>query len=155
MFGGDGNDQMDGEEGNDILAGEAGSDVLTGGDGNDAFVFDVSVDTVSGASYLDDDPGRVTVDVITDFEHGYILEENDALVFNTGGELSTASELDDYVTVQEQGTDIIIYFDRDGMDNDPRLPPEDAIVLVDAGSGIGAINSLEDMVFANMTIDVI
>jgi uncharacterized protein len=49
LYGGDGNDHLDGQDGNDLLDGGAGGDVLIGGLGNDTFVVDSAGDRVSEA----------------------------------------------------------------------------------------------------------
>jgi hypothetical protein len=88
---------------------------------------------------------------VTDFQHGYLLEENDTLVFNVdslyyyyddnGVEseqslnsydcyVDTADELDYFVTVREvgpNGTDVAIWFDSQGADYGDETPnPDDA-----------------------------
>lgn len=190
MYGEDGYDLMDGGAGYDTLSGGEGSDTLTGGEGNDRFEFDVTtVENHWVGKYQSwvDSKYQDSVDVVTDFHHGYYLEENDTLVFNVNSgkldrmgpdvenvqanynffdhDIDTAQELDKYVTVREVGpggTDVAIWFDSQGFDfgvedqwGDSRTPNEDIIVLVGVGTGLGLINSLDDLVEANYNIEVV
>jgi Ca2+-binding RTX toxin-like protein len=175
MLGGDGRDYLDGGDGVDILEGGAGDDVLvggsnntaglfansseilTGGDGDDRFVFDVIID--GDTSHLDqvyDKAEDISEDIITDLQCTFKGDDfNDGLIFRVSGdmEVDTVAELDEYVTVQQEGADVIIFFDRDGLDNDPRNPPEDRIILenFDVASNI---NSLQALVEFNVYVDV-
>jgi Ca2+-binding RTX toxin-like protein len=49
LYGGTGNDRLDGQDGNDLLDGGTGGDALIGGLGNDTFVVDSAGDRVSEA----------------------------------------------------------------------------------------------------------
>jgi Ca2+-binding RTX toxin-like protein len=53
IFGGGGNDKLDGKAGNDFLDGEGGEDTLTGGDGNDLFDGSIGDDTLDGGAGSD------------------------------------------------------------------------------------------------------
>jgi len=159
-------DLLEGGAGNDILVGGEGCDTLIGGLGNDRFVFDVSIQKVETSditfhrSWLDGDPETVTVDVVADFTSGYLLDENDTLVFRVGSDdllhgVDTIGKLERYLTVREYGNDVVIFFDRDGLGNDPRDPIEDVIVLQGVGTGLGLIDSLDAMVAANLNVEVL
>ena len=50
LYGGDGNDQLDGQAGDDYLYGQAGNDLLNGGDGQDWIVGDLGDDILSGGA---------------------------------------------------------------------------------------------------------
>jgi hypothetical protein len=175
LFGEDGIDILEGGNGDDVLVGGAnnhenpfgfappvwgnlGAEILTGGDGNDAFVFDVIIE--GETSHLDqvyDKAQDISTDIITDFQCTWKGDAyNDGLIFRVSGDdsVDTVAELDEYVIVQEEGDDVIIYFDRDGLDNDPRNPPEDKIILEDFATGTGEINSLLKLVQFNVYVDV-
>lgn len=67
LRGGQGDDEISGGSGNDFLSGDAGIDELTGGAGIDRFVF------IAGGSLIGPDNSRlggITLDTVTDFEHG-------------------------------------------------------------------------------------
>ena len=51
--------------------------------------------------------------------------------------------------------DVVILFDRDGLDNDPRAPLEDVIVFAGVGSGSGLIDSLQALVQAHWNVEVV
>jgi len=157
-----------GGDGDDVLHGGEGSDTLVGGSGNDRFVFEVSIEKSFGAgsagvlhkSWLDGDVLARTVDVVADFTSGFLLDENDTLVFRIGSDdllhgVDTAQELDGYVTVCEIGDAVVIFFDRDGLGNDPRDPIEDVIVLQGVATGLGLIDSFDAMVAANLNVEVL
>ncbi len=80
-------------------------------------------------------------------------------------QVDTAEELDKYVTVRETGANlenVTIWFDSQGTDKgvedqwgDSRTPVEDTIILVGVGTGLGLINSLDDLVEANYKVEVL
>jgi len=163
--GGFGDDLLIGGDGWDEVAGQEGSDTLIGGSGNDRFVFDVTVadstspdGSVRNKSWLDSDAETFSVDVVTDFTVGYV-NDDDTLVFRLAGDgadrIHSAAQLDDYVTVREFGHDVVIIFDKDGLDNDPRAPLEDVIVFAGVGSGSGLIDSLQALVQAHWNVEVV
>jgi len=109
IFGGESDDMLSGDAvdnnlvgsgGNDILIGGGGSDMLTGGTGADQFVYK-SINDVT--------------DTITDFNaaEGDVLDIRDVLVG-----YSDASNIDDFVKLQDNGSSTTVMVNPDGMDPD-------------------------------------
>ncbi|MDB2407985.1 hypothetical protein N9W17_05660 [Jannaschia sp.] len=88
LFGGTGNNVVDGQGGDDRIDGGIGRDTLTGGDGADVFVF------ASGSG----------ADTITDFEIG-----SDRVEFDFDG-ISRVRELVRSTDVSQEGDDVVIDF---------------------------------------------
>jgi len=149
IYGRDGNDELNGEAGDDFLYGESGNDTIVGGEhddtmigghGADKFVFSVTIGA-EGGSWLDSFEVSST-DEILDPEYIDILyfEVNDPMI-------TTVADLDAYVMVVDNGTDVMIYFDRDGGDRSWTGDAEDLIILRDMGIAPGAegISSLVEL----------
>lgn len=86
IYGGAGNDTIDGNIGNDILVGGAGYDTLTGGLGNDYLDGGMGIDTLIGSEGSD----RYTIDNVGD-----TVSETNANA-NAGGVDLVNSYLDAY-----------------------------------------------------------
>jgi len=125
IYGRDGNDELNGEAGDDFLYGESGNDTIVGGEhddtmigghGADKFVFSVTIGA-EGGSWLDSFEVSST-DEILDPEYIDILyfEVNDPMI-------TTVADLDAYVMVVDNGTDVMIYCDRDGGTGAGRVMP--------------------------------
>jgi hypothetical protein len=112
---------------------------MIGGQGNDTFVFKVHAEGAN-ISWVDS-LGIVSEDCVVDPEAGDILRFNVDL-----GGVNTAAELDDYVFVVDDGTDVTIFFNRDG-DGSWTGDAEDSIVLKGMGIAPGAagIDSLVEL----------
>jgi len=148
IYGRDGNDELNGEAGDDFLYGESGNDTIVGGEhddtmigghGADKFVFSVTIGA-EGGSWLDSFEVSSTAEIL-DPEYIDILyfEVNDPMI-------TTVADLDAYVMVVDNGTDVMIYFDRDG-DRSWTGDAEDLIILRDMGIAPGAegISSLVEL----------
>jgi Ca2+-binding RTX toxin-like protein len=68
LLGGNGSDDLNGGDGTDTLFGGDGVDFLTGGAGNDIFIGEINATKVSSNN------GAISLDVITDFAAGDILD---------------------------------------------------------------------------------
>jgi Ca2+-binding RTX toxin-like protein len=107
LFGGIGNDRLEGgagadhlfgDEGNDDLDGGEGADELVGGVGNDTYVVDNSGDTVRELT----DEGKDTVEASIDYTLGANLEN--LTPTGTALLLGTGNELDNVLTASEAGS---------------------------------------------------
>jgi Ca2+-binding RTX toxin-like protein len=144
LRGGDGNDVLNGGTDNDTLVGGEQDDTMTGGAGADRFYFDVSLGAgpngTTDWSYMDSLPLTST---------DYILDPEliDILHFNVdNAAITSAALLDPFVKVVDNGTDVTIWFDRDG-DESWTGDAEDSIVLRGMGIAPGAsgIDSLVEL----------
>ncbi len=116
ISGGYGNDVLIGGTGNDILYGGLGNDILNGESGNDTLYAGAGTDTLTGGTgvdtfrFMSDDTGLGT-NTITDFQDGAggdVLDITDVLLGYDG------SNLDEFVTLQDVGSDTHVLVDRDG-----------------------------------------
>ena len=97
--------------GNDLLISGLTSEVFVGGDGADTLMFKVLSDTDNGGNGSD---------TLRDFHVGNTATDNQAdqidiadLLVDYSGDGSAAS-LEDYITVTQNGTDVVLSIDRDG-----------------------------------------
>ena len=79
LFGGEGNDFLDGDDGNDLLDGGVGLDTLLGGRGDDTFLVDNAADLVLEAEGFGFDTVRASVSYgLTAGASAEVLETTDA-----------------------------------------------------------------------------
>ncbi|WP_189595484.1 Ig-like domain-containing protein, partial [Photobacterium aphoticum] len=127
-----GNDHIIGGSGNDVIiggvngqlhgggAGEADGrhygDVLEGGAGQDIFRW-LSGDDVELNHIVDSENDGVAVDIITDFTLGNTSTNDQADILDLSDLLQgeTADTLDQYLSVTQEGDNIIIHVDTDGV----------------------------------------
>ena len=103
LLGSSHNDEFVGDAGANKLEGGLGNDTLTGGGGSDIFVFGA----LGGTGVLD-------TDTITDFNLGVsgdVIDVSELLSYTSGDTLS------DYINVLDNGTDVILTIDHDGLAN--------------------------------------
>ncbi|MBJ9987004.1 tandem-95 repeat protein, partial [Acinetobacter sp. S40] len=112
LNGGAGNDILYGQGGNDTLNGGAGNDILSTGQGNDTVVYNVlnTADTNAGN-------GR---DTWMDFHVGNVTTDGNADVLKFGasffdGLLANNSNISNYIKFTQNGSDVILSVDRNGM----------------------------------------
>ncbi len=122
MTGSSGIDKLYGGDGNDILLGMAGNDILNGGGGSDRLNGGAGLDKLSGGA--GNDVFAISTrtdgaDTITDFNA--LVGEQDVLdltalfASNGLGAVSAAAALAaGYLTLTEQGSNVVVGFDRDG-----------------------------------------
>ena len=103
LAGSDANDELLGTDADELIIGGAGDDILTGGEGKDIFVWNAGDDGVAGA------PAN---DTVTDFNiaEGDVLDFSDILVGEESGNLT------DYISITEDGSDIVIELKPDASD---------------------------------------
>ncbi len=99
LHGGDGNDVLSGGDGDDILVGGPGSDQLAGGEGYDTFIFTSSSEN--------------EIDTITDFN-----TTTDRLDFRFITLGPSASTINDYISVSQDGDNTLLWLDQDGPATD-------------------------------------
>lgn len=165
--GGAGNDHIDGGLGNDILiggvngqlhgggAGEADGrhygDVLNGGAGQDIFRW-LSGDDVELNHILDSENDGIAVDIIEDFTLGNTSTNDQADILDLSDLLQgeTADTLDQYLSVTQEGDNIIIHVDTDG---DGAKGVTQQIVMENMG-GVDANTFIDDLLNnGQLTID--
>ncbi|WP_299183933.1 type I secretion C-terminal target domain-containing protein, partial [uncultured Neptuniibacter sp.] len=112
-----GNDILSGSDDDDIFFMGTGSDEVTTGEGNDGIVF--------LTSDLDD-----SVDTIKDFELGRD-------VLQLGDLLQGTSEIDQYLKVEEVGSDTVILIDTDGKGQFNNASQVDHQITLEGVSGLG------------------
>jgi Ca2+-binding RTX toxin-like protein len=103
LLGSSHDDVFVGDAGDNKMDGGLGNDRLTGGAGSDVYVFATLDGT--GASYTD---------TITDFhlgESGDVIDISELLDYTAGDTLS------DYINVLDDGTDVTLTIDHDGLAN--------------------------------------
>jgi Ca2+-binding RTX toxin-like protein len=151
LCGGLGNDLLDGGTDNDTLTGGEQDDTMTGGMGADKFVF--SVFTEQGEegmrSWLNGEDLSSTDEILDP-------ERVDTLRFEVEDpEVNSVDELDAYVFVIDDGTDVTIFFNRDG-DDSWTGDAEDAIILRGTGIAPGSdgISSLTELL-SSINIEVV
>lgn len=113
LFGGDGNDTIDGSFDNDRVEGGAGADLLSGGTGNDVLVGDAGADVLTGGSGADVFVFRAATDSLNQL----------------GGA--------DLITDFQIGIDKL---DFTGLDADPIAAGDQAFTLVLGGNAAGTIH---------------
>ena len=64
LDGGEGNDNLNGDRGNDLMQGGAGNDIMNGGNGNDTLTGDAGANRISGGAGDDTISGRGGADLI-------------------------------------------------------------------------------------------
>jgi Ca2+-binding RTX toxin-like protein len=144
LFGGAGDDTLTGGAGNDTLVGGAGNDSLIGGDGDDILFGGAGADTLTGGAGADTfvwNQGDTGSDTITDFN----LEEGDKL--NIADLLSgaTAENLDQYLSMDQVGSNVVIQIDAAGTGSfgDYQITLNN-VTLTDLGSSpVEQINKLQ------------
>lgn len=150
LCGGDGNDELDGGSDNDTLVGGEQDDTMTGGYGSDKFVFYVfNGENDMNHSWLDS-MELTSTDEILDPE--FI----DILYFDVADPtITSAADLDALVHVVDDGTDVTIWFDRDG-DGSWTGDAEDSIILRNMGiePGEDGISSLVELL-SSINIQVV
>jgi Ca2+-binding RTX toxin-like protein len=168
LYGGDQGDRLYGQAGEDFLYGENGKDSLEGGLGNEWIEVGIDNDTLIGGDQDDslwgglgadsfiftvhagngeswvDSVDLMSVDVIHD------AESMDILVFDTGGAVTSVADLEAYVHVIDNGSDVSIWFDRNG-DGQWVGDYEDSIVLKGMGiapntDGIESLAELQNSI---------
>ena len=152
LEGGDGNDTLRGGNDNDTLRGQAGDDTLLGDSGKDTLIGGDGDDTLTGGGGVDkfefslnfdgavlSAPGD---DVVQDLANGETLTFKDVVDTN-GDTVINISDVSGHVTVTDAGAaaDVTVAFDGGG-----------SITL--KGIGTGAMTSLQDIIDAGYTIDV-
>src|SRR5205807_6156923 len=119
LYGGDGNDTLEGSVHGDLLSGGAGNDVLTGdadSRGNDTFVFDVTpgaanADLVTDFSELAQDHIRLDGSVMTALGASGIFSAGDARFYAAAG-ANAGHDTDDRVVYDT--TTGQLWYDADG-----------------------------------------
>lgn len=109
LFGGDGDDILDGGDGNDSLFGGNDDDTLYGGDGNDKLVGDNGSDKLYGGN------GDDVLDGGTGRDHLFGGEGNDILTGGDGDDHLDGNTGDDILTGRA-GNDTFAYQSGDGRD---------------------------------------
>ncbi len=116
LYGGDGNDFIDGGRGNDDISGGGNADILNGGDGTDRFHFDATLDKINN------------VDTILDFAVGVDKIALSQTIFAAIGPKLSNGEF--YLGGRaHDGSDRIVYkeskgklfYDEDGQGGDPKV----------------------------------
>ncbi len=99
-----GHDELIGTDQDDIITGGQRNDILTGGEGKDIFVWNAGDDR----SFIGQDPS----DIVTDFNiaEGDVLDFSDLLVGEEAGNLT------DFISITEDGSDIVIELKPDAGD---------------------------------------
>lgn len=99
-----GHDEIIGTDQDDIITGGQRNDILTGGEGKDIFVWNAGDDR----SFIGQDPS----DIVTDFNiaEGDVLDFSDILVGEEAGNLT------DFISITEDGSDIVIELKPDAGD---------------------------------------
>ncbi|WP_085899735.1 DUF5801 repeats-in-toxin domain-containing protein [Kiloniella majae] len=142
LIGGTGNDNLSGEAGNDILIGGSGNDRMSGGSGSDTFVF--KADTVGD------------IDTVRDFKasDGDALDLSELLTgFAAGADSdATATVLQDYLSISQDGSTTVITIDQDGSGSDSdvtiRLENND----LTSGGSISEHDAIQSLLDANNLI---
>jgi len=150
LCGGLGNDWLDGGSDNDTLIGGDQDDTMMGGLGSDKFVFTVSTGQNDGMTSWLDSLELSSTDEILD------PQWLDTLRFEVEDpEIDTVEELDAYVFVIDDGTDVTIFFNRDG-DDSWTGDAEDSIILRGTGIAPGSdgISSLTELL-SSINIEVV
>lgn len=103
--------RLDGGAGNDRLVGGDGVDFLTGGAGNDTFVIEVNATKTASKS------GLISLDVITDFSAGDMIDLSGLGAFNFKGTSANKGQGDLTYKVYDSvnGAEKALGFDIDGM----------------------------------------
>jgi len=103
ISGDDGDNQIVGSDADNVIIGGSGDDILTGGAGKDIFVWN------SGDEGISDSPAN---DTVTDFNisEGDVLDFSDILVGEEAGNLT------DFISITEDGSDIVIELKPDASD---------------------------------------
>lgn len=103
ISGDDGDNQIVGSDADNVIIGGSGDDILTGGAGKDIFVWN------SGDEGISDSPAN---DTVTDFNisEGDVLDFSDILVGEEAGNLT------DFISITEDGADIVIELKPDAGD---------------------------------------
>ncbi|MFC6167001.1 SwmB domain-containing protein [Acinetobacter terrestris] len=102
-----------------LLQGGAGNDILTGGAGADTAIYYLLNNT--------DATGGNDTDIWTDFNaaEGDIIDVSALLSDQT----VNASNLGNYITLEQRGDDTVVKIDRDGLVTDPSYAPTELIIL--------------------------
>jgi Ca2+-binding RTX toxin-like protein len=109
LIGGGGADVLSGGAGDDIINGGQDADTLTGGAGNDRFVFSL-FNPFTGAPPTDSSP--TTIDTITDFTAGDLIDLPDISTINSKGLAFNAAPLNfNYIGVNSGTQDSVNAFD--------------------------------------------
>lgn len=118
LQGGAGDDTLVGGKGNDTLVGGLGNDILTGGDGDDILIGGLGNDTLTGNAGSDtfvfSETGTANLDTIADYTVGNDTIDLGALL---DAALIDASNVGNYVRVQDTGPDALLQVDLDGAAN--------------------------------------
>ena len=145
MFGGDGDDiinghgggdMMYGEAGNDTLLGQGGSDIMDGGSGNDTLLGQGGHDTLFGGAgddVLDGGGGRDTLSGGTG---------NDTLIGGGNNDTLIGGDGDD-VLIGGTGDDLFVYRDGDGTDTINDFTTGDDVIDLIGVSGIAAFTDVK------------
>jgi predicted extracellular nuclease len=101
VLGGQGIDRLSGGNGNDSLLGEAGADVLLGGNGGDTLAGGLGDDRLSGEHGADRFvfTGAFGRDVVTDFDHGDVLQFGSGAFSGFADLMAHASQAGDDVVI--------------------------------------------------------
>ena len=110
LFGGLGADQLYGGEGNDRLAGGDGVDFMTGGAGVDTFVAEINASKTASKS------GPISLDVITDFQAGDLIDILGSFTFKGTSANKNAGDVTIKVYTSVNGAENALGFDIDGID---------------------------------------
>ena len=114
IFGENGADRLYGGNGNDYLVGGAGNDRLFGQNGDDLIVLGDGKDRAKGGSGSDVffiDTIDDKIDILVDFEAQDYLDLTTLLLGYQAG----VSDMDDFVSFQQNGNNTLVQIDQDGL----------------------------------------